>query len=139
MNRAYIITIVMIIAIVIAYACFYNGYKLLQTKHTAVATAKVTSINHCTKTQDSYDGIQSNYYCQIMIEFYHGNSLVQAGPIEVNNIAPYYINDTINLRYDPENPMNIVQESSPIVWGWSLLGIGVIILSTGCLFATGEL
>ncbi len=141
MKRIYITILIMIMVLIIAYACYYHAYHLLKTKHTSTGAMLVSGVNSCTKTLDGTNGMESNYYCQIMVDYIpNGNDKkVTAGPIEVNNVAPYAVGDRIILRYDPTNPSDVVQESSPIIWGWTLIGLGTLSLCTGGLFISGEI
>jgi hypothetical protein len=119
-----------VIGVIIMVVMIIIGSTKLYDKHTASATMIITSVVDCAKQEvsTSQGQIAVTYSCSIQVSFTaDGKAYSSLAPINV--MAPYPLSAgmTIVLRYDPNAPTDIVQESSPRAVGWMLIGGGAAI------------
>lgn len=126
--------IVMLIMVII-------GVSRLHDKRTASALMTVTKVTACNQqTITDRNGYTSvNYLCSVLVKFtVGGNVYTSPQSVNVTVPAPLANGDAIKLRYDPNNPTDIVQEVNPRALGWGLIGGGVFFgaLSVGVAVMT---
>lgn len=125
-----------IFGVIIMIVLLIIGYTSLKDKHTASTPMTITNVTSCNQQSSSngQGGTTINYTCTISVQFTAGGKQYSSPqPITVTSDGPLASGSSITLRYDPNNPTDIIQESSPSTTGWSLIGVGVAVgvLSVG--------
>ena len=88
----------------------------------------VTKVTTCSQqtVSDRNGNTSVNYVCGVLVSFTAGgNAYTSPQTINVTVPTPLAAGDVIKLRYDPNNPTDIVQEVDPQALGWGLIGGGV--------------
>lgn len=130
-----------VVGVIIMLIMVIIGVSKLHDKRTASALMTVTKVTACNQqtVTDRNGNTSVNYLCSVLVKFtVGGNVYTPPQSISVTAPAPLANGDAIKLRYDPNNPTDIVQEVNPRALGWGLIGGGVFFgaLSVGVAVMT---
>jgi len=117
-----------VVGVIIMLIMVIIGFSKLHDKRTASALMTVTKVTACNQqtVTDRNGNTSVNYLCSVLVKFtVGGNVYTSPQSVSVTVPAPLANGDAIKLRYDPNNPTDIVQEVNPRALGWGLIGGGV--------------
>lgn len=124
-----------IIGVIIMIIMIMIGYSKLKDKRTSVALMTVKSATCVQLPPTGQGSTPGGYSCNVIVTFTtpDGNTYTPKNQIKVTSATPLAPGDTIPLRYDPKNPIDVAQEISPRTLGWGLIGGGILLgsLSVG--------
>lgn len=103
----------------------YKKYDIVNWPNT---NARITNSICSQYNSKSDDIIVTNYKCNLDIEFLHNNNTIKTKHIIAESKVPYNIDEYIQIKYDPNNPLDVINKSDT-----SIVYIGSIVSFIGCI------
>lgn len=114
----------------IAFTAIVVGVVRLPDRHTSTATMKVTD-SACVDTSDTFNGFR----CVVGVRYMAWGKLYAAAGIGVDSPVRLSAGDSLELRFDPEDPTDVVQDARPRPEGVAFISVGAIILALNTVMA----
>jgi hypothetical protein len=118
-----------IMGTIIALVLIIIGVVRLKDRRTATATMTVVSASCAKRVQSDKRGdTYTDYVCIATVSYRASNG----GQYVVSNVniaapSPLVPDALITLRYDPANPADVIQDSTPRALGWGLIAGGILV------------
>jgi hypothetical protein len=129
-----------IIGTIIALILIFVGIVKMRDLHTFAAMMTVGAVNNCSQqTQKTNNQTTITYICSVNVTFIAADGKTySAKNVTVSAPNPVSMGDSLPLRYNPNNPSDVVQEISPKLLGFGLIGFGLTmgVLSIGMAVLT---
>jgi hypothetical protein len=113
-----------------AFTAIVVGVLQLPDHRTATATMLVTQAG-CVSTPD----VANAYHCSVDVRYTAWGKVYSAVGVAVDSPTRLAPGDEIDLRYDPDDPADVTQETHPRTAGVALIVAGLVVSSANLLMA----